>query len=806
LIACGDDDTGGREGMSNDGHSTSADAGDDAGGGSSDRGGGRDGKLPKDAPACLVSGATTQVASTSVDKLDMLFIIDNSNSMQEEQAALRAQFAHMIQVLATGDDDADGESEFPAVKDLHLGVVSSDMGLLGIDGVQNCSGFGDDGILQHAPSPNIQGCSPSYPPFLSYRAGGSDPNTTANDFACIASLGTGGCGFEQQLEAALKALWPSMDPGAPNGMNRITFLGDATGNGVFGHGDTDNAGFLRNDPTQGLSALAIVVVTDEEDCSSSNTKHFTPPTFLDPNDPLAMQPLNLRCFFNKQNDNGNELYNLERYVNGFKALRPGNENLVVFAAIAGVPADLVDAQHLAQVDFGDVASRDAFYAGILNDSHMQEVIDPASMTTPGTGNLIPSCQTATGKAYPPRRIVEVAHQFGENGIVQSICQTDFGPVMDAIMGVIQKQLGAPCLQRTLSRHTDGLVDCDVVWELPRPDDAPASTPTECGQAGWEFLLEPDPTHAKVTEDGGVICKIPQLAVKVDGSAGTLHQVSTKIDGETFSQGWYYDDFSDSVAKECSGGSKQRIAFTPQAKPPTGVVVKLECLDQIPITPARTDIVKNLQQPAIGSACSEVERNGQTLSGDAACAVRLSKPTKQWPDMIDKSMFCHPQINQCVLSCGADTDCPDGWSCDDSAAARSAAGEPFCVAPACSAGSEAASVSHVGRACSPQSIPEGGFDERVAYLGTSDDESCGGGVCLVYHLRGDPREGCEADSKASTTVCADPDEVESRVYCSCRCDAPDGYAQCKCPSGFSCEDVVEQGGGNIAGGYCVRNGS
>jgi hypothetical protein len=808
LIACGDDDAGGggAQGKSGDGHGTSADGGDGGGGGSSDRGGGRDGKLPKDAPACLVSGATAEVASTNIDKLDMLFMIDNSNSMNEEQAALRSQFAHMIQVLTTGDNDADGESDFPAVKDLHLGVVSSDMGLLGVEGVDNCSGFGDDGILQHAPNPSIQGCSASYPTFLSFNAGVSDPNTTANDFACIATLGTGGCGFEQQLEATLKALWPSMDPSPfPDGSNRITFLPDQMGNGSFGHGDTDNVGFLRNDPTQGLSVIAVVVVTDEEDCSSVKTTHFTPPTFLDPSDPLAMQPLNLRCFFNKQNDNGDELYKLERYVNGFKALRPGNENLVVFAAITGVPADLVDAEHLAQVDFGDVASRDAFYAGILNDSRMQEVIDPASMTTPGTGNLIPSCNTEHGKAYPPRRIVEVAHQFGENGVVQSICQQDFGPVMDAIMGVVQKQLGAPCLPRSLSRSSDGLVGCDVVWELPRPDQAPASTPTECGQAGWEFLLEPDARHAKVTDRGGVICKLPQLAVEVDGSGGSLHHVSTKVDGETFAEGWYYDDFSESVAKECTGGSKQRIAFTSMAKPPTGVVVKLECLEQIPVTPPRTDVVENLEQPTIGSACSEVERNGQTLVGDAACAVRLSKPTKKWPDMIDKSMFCHPQINQCVLSCDADADCPDGWSCDGSAAARSAAGTAFCVAPSCSAGSEAASVSHVGRACSPQSIPEGGFDDRVAYLGTSDDESCGGGVCLVYHLRGDPREGCVSDSKSST-VCADPDEIAGRVYCSCRCDAPDGYAECKCPSGFSCQDVIVEGSANVAGGYCARNGT
>ena len=49
------------------------------------------------------------------------------------------------------------------------------------------------------------------------------------------------------------------------------FLGDVDGFGTVGHGDTENAGFLRNDPAQGLSLITVILLTDEEDCSSSNT-------------------------------------------------------------------------------------------------------------------------------------------------------------------------------------------------------------------------------------------------------------------------------------------------------------------------------------------------------------------------------------------------------------------------------------------------------------------------------------------------------------------------------------------------------
>jgi hypothetical protein len=323
----------------------------------------------------------------------------------------------------------------PAVQSLHLGVVSSDMGLVGISDIEKCEGLGDDGILQHLAHPEVVDCEPTYPAFITYTQGRDDVDTTATDFACIAMLGTDGCGFEQQLESGLKALWPAVDvdpaTGRPLLRNRITFLGDANGFGLVGHGDTENAGFLRNDTGQGPSLLVIMLITDEEDCSSADTSHFTPAHFLDPISQLAMQDLNLRCFFNPQN-----LYALDRYYTGYRALRPGNEQLVMFAAIAGVPPDLVSAEALDDADF---------YDRILRDPRMQEREDPTRTPEQG-GNLVPSCDTATGKAFPPRRIVELARRFGSNGIVQSICQEDFGPALDLILGRVGNRIENPCAQ------------------------------------------------------------------------------------------------------------------------------------------------------------------------------------------------------------------------------------------------------------------------------------------------------------------------------------------------------------------------
>jgi hypothetical protein len=648
---------------------------------------------------CLVSGVVAEIAVTNIDKVDMLFMVDNSNSMKEEQQRLRSQFGHLVKVLTSGDR-GDGSPPFPAVRDLHLGVVSSDMGLSGIDEVKDCDDRGDDGILLHAPTtdPNVTGCEASYPTFLLFSvddAAHNNPDKIAADFQCISTLGTTGCGFEQQLEAPLKALWPANDPHPFNGMNRITFVPDRTGQGFLGHGDdADNGGFLRNDPARGLSLIAVILVTDEEDCSSSNNLHFTPKKFLDANSALYTQPLNLRCYYaGMETDPAkSELYPVSRYVLGFQELRPDNKNLVIFGAIAGVPPKLVDKEHLDKVDFTDDTAREAFYTQLLADPAMQEVPDPSTMTTPENGNLMPSCITSdsmgnqTTKAYPPRRIVEVARGFGANGLVQSICQDDFGPALDAIIAVIARQLGSVCLPRELVRKSDGKVGCEVVWELPPATaDTPAGTPTACGNGGgeWNFLLTPGADRKeKTTKKGGSICIVAQLAVK-EGAT-----VPTETNGQMFEQGWYYDDFSPEREQQCLGGTsktKQRIAFAgSNGKPPTGVTVKLECLNETQsLANSRTDISTAYDQPEVGDACDMAMVNGHTVPRDQACNVALSKPSKKWPDGIDKSMICHKELNVCVLTCNTSSDCPPAWVCDGRDGTKMDSGGPaICVNPTC----------------------------------------------------------------------------------------------------------------------------
>lgn len=396
--------------------------------------------------------ASTTPATAACGVLDLLFVIDNSGSMRPEQLALRDQFPRLVNALTTGRTVRG--SSFPAVKDMHLGVVSADMGLAGIANTfpgcntQRHINGGDDGVLQH-PSNTGPGCAASYPPFLSFVQGTDDPGQVSADFGCISNLGTSGCGFEQQLEAGLKALWPKNYVDADGNAylpenNPILFL-STTAEGRYGHGDVPpeqggNAGFLRGDTAAGGSHVAIIVVTDEEDCSSRDTGHFI--STNDPANPLSRQGPNLRCFYNKQN-----LFDPQRYINGYRALRPGKPELVMYGAIVGVPTDLVSEMARTNVRWDDQASRDAYYDSVLNDPRMQEV--PENENVPALANVRASCSWtdttgASNTAFAPRRIVEVAKGIGTNAVIQSICQSDFSEPTDAIVELIGSRLAANC--------------------------------------------------------------------------------------------------------------------------------------------------------------------------------------------------------------------------------------------------------------------------------------------------------------------------------------------------------------------------
>jgi hypothetical protein len=485
-----------------------------------------------DRELCRRGGQCSRVMHAA-NKLDLLIMVDNSNSMRDEQAALAAELPRMMEALLTGDLDGDGQPELAPIEDVHVGVVSSDMGLVGIPGIDQCTGVGDDGVLRTVET-NTDTCERSTESFLHYDADAASRADAANEISCRALLGVNGCGFEQQLEAMLKALTPSSSD--------IDFWSEQGRTGGVGHGDTANAGFLRNDPSD-PSLIAVVLITDEEDCSNRD------PAFLDPR--ASTTGLNTRCFHEGQLGAASKLHPVQRYIDGLRALRPGHDNLVFFGLIAGVPPDAVSRQALAEVDFSSAAERDTFYEALLDHPKMQEVIDRRESEDLFDDNLVPVCDRGMDAiAYPARRMVEVARGFGSNAVVQSICQESFTSGIEPILQRMAAAFSGACLSERYERDGDGEISCDVLWRLP--EESSDGVPAACSDADY----------LSVAGDGrpSNVCRVAQLP---------------SDDGAPAGDGWYYDDFSERT-RWCEGDTKQAIVFTGAARPPAEVTILFDC--------------------------------------------------------------------------------------------------------------------------------------------------------------------------------------------------------------------------------------
>jgi hypothetical protein len=420
-----------------------------------------------------------QVVMPGPNKVDMLLMVDNSNSMSEEQAVLSEQMNAVIHELLSPSNP-----ESPAIDDLHIGVVTSDMGTGGY-AIQTCSNptTGDNGVLQNRDHGVIDGCQPTYSaadcdraecPWLSSSADhpddGSDPSNPPiwEDFGCIATLGTGGCGFEQQLESSLAALTTQAGPGMPN------------------------EGFLRDD-----SLLVVVYVTDEDDCSTGNAEMFNPSR-----DDFGN--LNVRCVLNP-----GELYPVSRYHDAFVALRGGLVDQVIVAAIAGVPVD-----------------------GSWNPGDPLEQLRALQEVNPSNPNeLTPTCDTAMGRAYPPVRLAELVYSFGDNGVLESICRQDWTSALGAATRGIQGRVTAICADESAFITTS---HCRMVAVYPAGQSC-ANVADVAGPGrsyGWEAPLGFD-------EAGRPLCEI--LTADYDGDGcpdGTICDGAGDYpDGL---QGWYFD--------------------------------------------------------------------------------------------------------------------------------------------------------------------------------------------------------------------------------------------------------------------------
>lgn len=237
------------------------------------------------------------ITQTSVDKIDLLFMIDNSRSMTDKQEVLRLAVPDLVSRLVNPIcvDSAGGQyppppaggqcpsgqtQEFNPINDINIGVVSSSLGDVGADDVcpgQNFPSYVPSRIdLAHLMGslPRGRGTANTDEGFLAWRAGQTDIGDFNQSFQrMVQSVGEDGCGWEASLESWYRFL---VDPFPYRQLVRVQCPGSSSsglncvqqatdGNGRIVLDDTllaQRAAFLRPD-----SLVAIIMLTDENDCS-----------------------------------------------------------------------------------------------------------------------------------------------------------------------------------------------------------------------------------------------------------------------------------------------------------------------------------------------------------------------------------------------------------------------------------------------------------------------------------------------------------------------------------------------------------
>lgn len=414
-------------------------------------------------PGCSGDGAC--------NLLDILFVIDNSGTMGEEQGNLAANFPLLVERLG---ELKDSKGKLISA-DINMMVTTTDMGH------PACAVFQKEDYTPAKGGPintpctsrlerftSLDGkksipdvCTSACPapvapdgPYIHYKVNGAS-NVAGDDIAgalsCIGLQGIDGCGYEAQLESMMQAL----NPGADWNKGASPFLRDG-------------------------AVLAIVMVTDEADCSvlaPAGYDYFDDgnadnPTFnqywsTDPKD-SKRKVTSAVCWNGGVNcvdgDNDGVYENCtssdkgvlhpstDRYIKFLRdVLIVDQSKEVIMLGILGIP--LVTA-HNEKPPYEPIAGgvkdlvyrqwKDGAYpggdilpgdTGTAASKQFEFGIGPGCTGQDGQGNF-------TGQAIPPVRIKEVCESLNSQDRIrccmESICDDDFSPAIECLSGLLQE--------------------------------------------------------------------------------------------------------------------------------------------------------------------------------------------------------------------------------------------------------------------------------------------------------------------------------------------------------------------------------
>jgi hypothetical protein len=317
----------------------------------------------------------------------------------------------------------------------------------------------------------VNGAAPEGDPFIAFSPSGDnipdsiaptdingdgvEDNAVAQALACIGPQGIDGCGYESPLENMLQALNQSA---------------------AWNQGARP---FLR--PS---ALLAIVVITDEADCSVKDWSIMNineDDTYMEgnPDNGGAKEPTSAICwnagvscdgpdgdgvYTNCQSLDNDKLQPIARYTDYLiTTLREGQGKEVVMLGILGVPEVT---EHNPNPPYQPIAGgvADLVYRDWIDGIYPDGDIlpdEPEGTTAafkefkfgigPGCTGYDESAGIYTGQAIPPVRVKEVceALNYEENGeeqircCIESICDDDFSAAIDCLTGIIQETIEVP---------------------------------------------------------------------------------------------------------------------------------------------------------------------------------------------------------------------------------------------------------------------------------------------------------------------------------------------------------------------------
>lgn len=421
--------------------------------------------------------------------VDILFLIDDSDSMGEEQQSLTENFPRFIQKL----NDIQG-----GLPNVHIGVISSNVGAH--PNIPNCRpADSDEGRLQftfvNQEDPRCADGSLALDgKFIrdvvvdeetgarerNYQGPGSDAENLSSVFSCMAKLGVGGCGFEGQLESIKQALT-----------------------------NPENDGFLRPN-----AYLAIIIISDEDDCSAIDEDMFDPTitgkdSALGPLDSFRCFDFGVQCTPDEPRVEGEKtgcvprkdspyMPDVQDYVDFLKELKKDDPTKVIVAGIIG---------------YDELNPDEPLEMEVIEKERVGEVY-----------SLKPACEvpapdgTIESRATTGVRLRAFLEQFPGRNTIQTICQRDLSGALDLIGDLLAAVLENPfCLTTDVFDSTaaddERPYDCQVsdlrasngvetvLPHCDRNDDTATNTPCwylQVNPAGCEIA----PSQELVVERGG----------------------------------------------------------------------------------------------------------------------------------------------------------------------------------------------------------------------------------------------------------------------------------------------------------------